>query len=127
MAFDWKKKSLGTYSNIFYLQVKAENKQNKNKIHQLENEIQRLHEKIKSMEEIQGLADQRLQEADEEKEAILAQLENLEKRVRMGEGRSVHCLIAQKNKTTHVKTQMLNTASSFSLNFTACPRFRIFF
>lgn len=41
------------------------------------------------MEEIQGLADQQLQEADEEKEAILAQLEDLEKRVRMGEGRSV--------------------------------------
>lgn len=33
------------------------------------------------MEEIQGLADQQLQEADEEKEAILAQLEDLEKRV----------------------------------------------
>ncbi|NWR21433.1 CNTRL protein, partial [Emberiza fucata] len=71
---------MATYSNIFYLQVKAENRQSKNKVHQLENEIQRLHEKIKSMEEIQGLTDQQLQEADEEKEAILAQLEDLEKR-----------------------------------------------
>ncbi|XP_015734621.1 centriolin isoform X3 [Coturnix japonica] len=64
-----------------YRQVKSENRQNKNKVHQLENEIQLLREKIKSMEEIQGLADQQLQEADEEKEAILAQLEDLEKRV----------------------------------------------
>uniref|UniRef100_A0A8C3UVW4 Centriolin n=1 Tax=Catharus ustulatus TaxID=91951 RepID=A0A8C3UVW4_CATUS len=66
----------------------SENKQNKNKIHQLENEIQRLHEKIKSMEEIQGLADQQLQEADEEKEAILAQLENLEKRKKLEDARA---------------------------------------
>ncbi|KAM7033701.1 centriolin isoform 2-T2 [Acridotheres tristis] len=71
-----------------YRQVKAENKQNKNKVHQLENEIQRLHEKIKSMEEIQGLADQQLQEADEEKEAILAQLENLEKRKKREDARA---------------------------------------
>lgn len=33
------------------------------------------------MEEIQGLTDQQLQEADEEKERILAQLQDLEKRV----------------------------------------------
>ncbi|XP_063265428.1 centriolin isoform X2 [Prinia subflava] len=71
-----------------YKQVKAENRQNKNKIHQLENEIQRLHGKIKSMEEIQGLADQQLQEADEEKEAILAQLENLEKRKEVEDARA---------------------------------------
>lgn len=99
MAFDWKKNfQVAPYSNEFYLQVKAENRQNKNKVHQLENEIQRLHEKIKSMEEIQGLADQQLQEADEEKEAILAQLENLEKRVRMDESRSMHCWITQEKR-----------------------------
>ncbi|XP_016158056.1 PREDICTED: centriolin isoform X1 [Ficedula albicollis] len=71
-----------------YKQVKAENRQNKNKVHQLENEIQHLHEKIKNMEDIQGLADQQLQEADEEKEAILAQLENLEKRKKIEEARA---------------------------------------
>uniref|UniRef100_A0A8C3P1I5 Centriolin n=1 Tax=Cyanoderma ruficeps TaxID=181631 RepID=A0A8C3P1I5_9PASS len=71
-----------------YRQVKAENRQNMNKVHQLENEIQRLHEKIKSMEEIQGLADQQLQEADEEKEAILAQLEDLEKRKKAEDARA---------------------------------------
>ncbi|KAM9595844.1 centriolin isoform 4-T6 [Morphnus guianensis] len=71
-----------------YRQVKAENRQNKNKVHQLENEIQRLHEKIKSMEEIQGLADQQLQEADEEKDTILAQLEDLEKRKKIEDARA---------------------------------------
>ncbi|XP_062497153.1 centriolin isoform X1 [Pezoporus occidentalis] len=71
-----------------YRQVKAENRQNKNKIHQLENEIQHLQEKIKSMEEIQGLADQQLQEADEEKETILAQLEDLEKRKKLEDARA---------------------------------------
>ncbi|NXC67584.1 CNTRL protein, partial [Anhinga anhinga] len=68
--------------------VKAENKQNKNKVHQLENKIQHLHEKIKSMEEMQGLADQQLQEADEEKETILAQLEDLEKRKKIEDARA---------------------------------------
>ncbi|NXT95657.1 CNTRL protein, partial [Anhinga rufa] len=68
--------------------VKAENRQNKNKVHQLENKIQHLHEKIKSMEEIQGLADQQLQEADEEKETILAQLEDLEKRKKIEDARA---------------------------------------
>uniref|UniRef100_A0A8C3GY15 Centriolin n=1 Tax=Corvus moneduloides TaxID=1196302 RepID=A0A8C3GY15_CORMO len=63
-------------------------KRNKNKVHQLENEIQCLHEKIKSMKEIQGLADQQLQEADEEKEAILAQLEDLEKRRKIEDARA---------------------------------------
>ncbi|KAM6371902.1 centriolin [Pluvialis apricaria] len=71
-----------------YRQVKAENRQNKNKVHQLENEIQHLHEKIKSMEEIQGLADQQLQEADEEKETILAQLEDLENRKKVEDARA---------------------------------------
>uniref|UniRef100_A0A803Y8B6 Centriolin n=1 Tax=Meleagris gallopavo TaxID=9103 RepID=A0A803Y8B6_MELGA len=52
--------------------VKSENRQNKNK----------------SMEEIQGLADQQLQEADEEKEAILAQLEDLEKRKKIEDARA---------------------------------------
>ncbi|XP_064379962.1 centriolin isoform X3 [Dromaius novaehollandiae] len=71
-----------------YRQVKCENRQNENKVHQLENEIQRLHEKIKSMEEIQGLADQQLQEADEEKETILAQLEDLEKKKKIDDARA---------------------------------------
>ncbi|KAK2535260.1 Cntrl [Columba livia] len=68
--------------------VKAENRQNKNKVHQLENEIQHLREKIKSMEEIQGLAEQQLQEADEEKENILAQLEDFEKRKKTEDARA---------------------------------------
>ncbi|NXF05852.1 CNTRL protein, partial [Smithornis capensis] len=72
----------------YFSLVKAENRQNKNKVHELENELHHLHEKIKSMEEIQGLADQQLQEADEEKEAILAQLEDLEKRKKIEAARA---------------------------------------
>ena len=47
----------------------------------MENEIHYLQENLKSMEEIQGLTDLQLQEADEEKERILAQLQELEKKV----------------------------------------------
>lgn len=66
---------------LFQLQIKSEKMQNEARVHQLENEIQHLSEKLKNMEEIQGLTDQQLQEADEEKERILAQLEYLENRV----------------------------------------------
>lgn len=48
------------------------------------------------MEEIQGLADQQLQEADEEKETILAQLEDLEKRVGMRKDKSMDCVFSWK-------------------------------
>lgn len=88
------------HSCIFHIQVKSENRKNKNKVHQLENEIQLLREKIKSMEEIQGLADQQLQEADEEKEAILAQLEDLEKRV--GVSMCVCCSVLLKKRISEL-------------------------
>uniref|UniRef100_A0A8B9CX01 Centriolin n=1 Tax=Anser brachyrhynchus TaxID=132585 RepID=A0A8B9CX01_9AVES len=68
--------------------IKTTKARNKNKVRQLENEIRHLLEKIKSMEEIQGLADQQLQEADEEKETILAQLEDLEKRKKLEDARA---------------------------------------
>uniref|UniRef100_A0A8C9LG29 Centriolin n=1 Tax=Pavo cristatus TaxID=9049 RepID=A0A8C9LG29_PAVCR len=71
-----------------YRQARIKTMKATNKVHQLENEIQLLREKIKSMEEIQGLADQQLQEADEEKEAILAQLEDLEKRKKIEDARA---------------------------------------
>ncbi|EMP34606.1 Centriolin [Chelonia mydas] len=68
--------------------IKSEKRQNETRVHQLENEIQHLHAKIKSMEEIQGLADQQLQEADEEKEKILAQLEDLENKKNLDDARA---------------------------------------
>ncbi|NXI41505.1 CNTRL protein, partial [Galbula dea] len=68
--------------------VKAENRQNKNKVHQLENKIQSLCEKIKNMEEIQGLANQQLQEAHEEKETVLAQLDDLVKKKEIEDART---------------------------------------
>ncbi|KAG8141759.1 hypothetical protein E2320_006447 [Naja naja] len=54
--------------------IKSERRQNEARVQQLEGEIQHLVEKLKSMEEIQGLTDQQLQEADEEKDQILADL-----------------------------------------------------
>ncbi|XP_043354698.1 centriolin isoform X2 [Dermochelys coriacea] len=68
--------------------IKSEKRQNEIRVHQLANEIQHLHAKIKSMEEIQGLADQQLQEVDEEKEKILAQLEDLENKKNLDDARA---------------------------------------
>ncbi|XP_063000998.1 centriolin isoform X2 [Elgaria multicarinata webbii] len=68
--------------------IKSEKRQNEARVRQLENEIQHLSEKLKSMEEIQGLTDQQLQEADEEKERIIAQLEDLENRKNVEDARA---------------------------------------
>ncbi|NXK83763.1 CNTRL protein, partial [Amazona guildingii] len=89
--------------------VKAENRQNKNKVHQLENEIQHLQEKIKSMEEIQGLADQQLQEADEEKETILAQLEDLEKRKKLEDARAQMQLVSLDKELKELKRAIITS------------------
>lgn len=62
-------------------QMNFDKRQHEARIHQLESEIHYLQENLKSMEEIQGLTDLQLQEADEEKERILAQLQELEKKV----------------------------------------------
>lgn len=62
-------------------QINFDKRQHEARIQQLENEIRYLQENLKSMEEIQGLTDLQLQEADEEKERILAQLQELEKKV----------------------------------------------
>nr|XP_009679355.1 PREDICTED: centriolin isoform X2 [Struthio camelus australis] len=92
-----------------YRQVKSENRQNENKVHQLENEIQHLHEKIKSMEEIQGLADQQLQEADEEKETILAQLEDLEKKKKIDDARAEMQFISLDKELTKLKRAIVTS------------------
>ncbi|XP_015744996.1 centriolin isoform X1 [Python bivittatus] len=68
--------------------IKSERRQNEARVQQLESEIQHLVEKLKSMEEIQGLTDQQLQEADEEKERILAQLEDLENKKKAEDARA---------------------------------------
>ncbi|XP_061867469.1 centriolin isoform X2 [Colius striatus] len=90
-----------------YRQVKAENMQNKNKVHQLENEIQHLHEKVKSMEDLQGLADQQLQEADEEKETILAQLRDLEKRKQTEDARAQLQFVSLDNELKQLKRAII--------------------
>ncbi|XP_078238967.1 centriolin isoform X2 [Pogona vitticeps] len=68
--------------------IKSEKRQNKARVQQMEDEIRHLGEKLKSMEEIQGLTDQQLQEAEEEKERILAQLQDLENRKNVEEAKA---------------------------------------
>ncbi|KAL6041863.1 hypothetical protein STEG23_022106, partial [Scotinomys teguina] len=68
--------------------IKFDKRQHNARIQQLENEIHYLQENLKSMEEIQGLTDLQLQEADEEKERILAQLQELEKKKRREDAQS---------------------------------------
>ncbi|XP_023400751.2 centriolin isoform X4 [Loxodonta africana] len=68
--------------------ISFDKRQHEARIQQLENEIHYLQENLKSMEEIQGLTDLQLQEADEEKERILAQLQELEKKKKLEDARS---------------------------------------
>ncbi|XP_058528803.1 centriolin isoform X2 [Ochotona princeps] len=68
--------------------IKFDKRQHDARIQQLENEIRYLQENLKSMEEIQGLTDLQLQEADDEKERILAQLQELEKKKKLEDAKS---------------------------------------
>uniref|UniRef100_H0X846 Centriolin n=1 Tax=Otolemur garnettii TaxID=30611 RepID=H0X846_OTOGA len=68
--------------------INFDKRQHEARVQQLENEIHYLQENLKSMEEIQGLTDLQLQEADEEKERILAQLQELEKKKQLEDAKS---------------------------------------
>ncbi|XP_021566921.1 centriolin [Carlito syrichta] len=68
--------------------INFDKRQHEARIQQLENEIHYLQDNLKSMEEIQGLTDLQLQEADEEKERILAQLRELEKKKTLEDAKS---------------------------------------
>ncbi|XP_019586774.2 centriolin isoform X2 [Rhinolophus sinicus] len=68
--------------------INFDKRQHEARIQQLEHEIHYLQENLKSMEEIQGLTDLQLQEADEEKERILAQLQELEKKKKLEDAKS---------------------------------------
>ncbi|XP_059513773.1 centriolin isoform X4 [Myotis daubentonii] len=68
--------------------INLDKRQHEARIQQMENEIHYLQENLKSMEEIQGLTDLQLQEADEEKERILAQLQELEKKKKLEDAKS---------------------------------------
>ncbi|XP_038600653.1 centriolin isoform X2 [Tachyglossus aculeatus] len=68
--------------------IQSDKRQHDARVRQLENEIQHLQENLKSMEEIQGLTDQQLQEADEEKERILMQLEDLENKKKLEDAKA---------------------------------------
>ncbi|KAM4664596.1 centriolin [Discoglossus pictus] len=73
------------------------------KIRQLENEIRRLNEQMKNMEEIQGLADQQLLEADEEREKLLNELHNLESKQKMEDDRAQMKLFSLEKELQELK------------------------
>ncbi|XP_066112439.1 centriolin isoform X1 [Saccopteryx bilineata] len=73
--------------------INLDKRQHEARVQQLENEIHYLQESLKSMEELQGLTDLQLQEADEEKERILAQLQELEKKKKLEDAKSQEQLL----------------------------------
>ncbi|XP_023557331.1 centriolin isoform X2 [Octodon degus] len=76
------------YERALEARINFDKRQHDARIQQLENEIHYLQENLKSMEEIQGLTDLQLQEADEEKDRILAQLQDLEEKKKHEDARS---------------------------------------
>ncbi|XP_073907210.1 centriolin isoform X4 [Castor canadensis] len=83
--------------------INFDKRQHDARIRQLENEIHYLQENLKSMEEIQGLTDLQLQEADEEKERILAQLQELEKKKRHEDAKSQEQFLGLDNELKNLK------------------------
>lgn len=86
--------------------IKLERRQHEAKIRQLENEIQCLLEKLKGMEEIQGLTDQQLQEADEEREKLFTELEDLENKRKLEDTRSQMQLLGLDKELKDLKRAM---------------------
>ncbi|KAM4877369.1 centriolin [Thomomys bottae] len=83
--------------------INFDKRQHDARIRQLENEIHCLQENLKSMEEIQGLTDLQLQEADEEKERILAQLQELEKKKKYEDAKSQEQFLGLDNELENLK------------------------
>ncbi|KAJ1146147.1 hypothetical protein NDU88_012429 [Pleurodeles waltl] len=86
--------------------IKLERRQHEAKIRQLENEMQCLLEKLKGMEEIQGLTDQQLQEADEEREKLFTELEDLENKRKLEDTRSQMQLLGLDKELKDLKRAM---------------------
>ncbi|XP_012885594.1 PREDICTED: centriolin isoform X2 [Dipodomys ordii] len=83
--------------------INFDKRQHDAKIRQLENEIHYLQENLKNMEEIQGLTDLQLQEADEEKERILAHLHELEKKKKYEDAKSQEQFLGLDNELKNLK------------------------
>lgn len=73
--------SESTYRLFYDLQIQQEKRESEARVRQLESEARQLNEKLKTMEEIQSVADQQLVEADEERERLLTALQDLESEV----------------------------------------------
>ncbi|KAM8934304.1 centriolin [Pelodytes ibericus] len=68
--------------------IQAEKRQHDANVRQLQNEIHRLNGKLQNMEEIQGLADQQLVEAEEERERLQGELHDSEDKRKMEDARA---------------------------------------
>ncbi|XP_073455648.1 centriolin [Aquarana catesbeiana] len=83
--------------------IQQEKKQCEARVQQLEREVHQLNGKLKTMEEIQGLADQQLVEADEERERLLTALHDLESERRMDDTKAQKHLSGLENELRELK------------------------
>ncbi|KAM4696024.1 centriolin-like [Rhinophrynus dorsalis] len=83
--------------------MQSEKRQYEAKVRQLENEVRKLNEKLKNMEESQGLADQQLVEADEEREKLLMELQDLENQRKMEDARAQKQLLGLNKELKELK------------------------
>ncbi|XP_072288034.1 centriolin isoform X2 [Pyxicephalus adspersus] len=90
-------------SQLQQLQIQNEKRQYEAKVCQLELEVHQLNDKLRTMEEIQGLADQQLVEADEERERLLTALHDLESERKMEDSRAQKQLTKLDNELSELK------------------------
>ncbi|XP_072288035.1 centriolin isoform X3 [Pyxicephalus adspersus] len=83
--------------------IQNEKRQYEAKVCQLELEVHQLNDKLRTMEEIQGLADQQLVEADEERERLLTALHDLESERKMEDSRAQKQLTKLDNELSELK------------------------
>ncbi|XP_018420154.1 PREDICTED: centriolin [Nanorana parkeri] len=83
--------------------IQQEKRQCEARVRQLEREVHQLNDKLKTMEEIQGLADQQLVEADEERERLLTALHDLQSEKKMEDVRAQKQLSGLENELRELK------------------------
>uniref|UniRef100_UPI00398E464C centriolin isoform X2 n=1 Tax=Pristiophorus japonicus TaxID=55135 RepID=UPI00398E464C len=68
--------------------LKSEKGVNETKAQQLKNDLLLLQEQLRNMQELQALTDEQLQEADEDRDKLLTELEDKEKKIKMEDTRT---------------------------------------
>ncbi|KAM5145706.1 centriolin [Mantella aurantiaca] len=83
--------------------IQQEKRQCEARVRQLEREVHQLNDKLKTMEEIQNLADQQLVEADEERERLLTAVHDLESEKKMEDAKAQKQLSGLDNELRELK------------------------